>query len=274
MAAKWVPSNRRGTPLDAKWVPTKGPPPLLHAPLITTIQPGALLGVHNVQARAYSVLLKYRYPDRVVDTIVRRIGKIFQPYILPEFSNYLPETFKKLQTLRGHDAIRVLKTWCNGWCTSRRFQERPIHPCLFGCTGAEDSLEHYTLCPNLYAILRFFLSDSFSIPGFQLHEEPHRRIGLFNPDMVELKIVACTFSAYHFIKGKNRHLFYADGALDPTLPIPATLQYQFFEEFADAFSAEARELGIETRRFSSTAFNAFAFGVQANIVAAVVDGGC
>ena len=41
----------------------------------------------------------------------------------------------------------VLRTFWNGWCTKRRFQQRG--PCLLGCTSfsAEDSIEHYECCP-------------------------------------------------------------------------------------------------------------------------------
>ena len=41
----------------------------------------------------------------------------------------------------------VLKTWCNGWCTSRRFVEAR-KDCLYGCGCHQgDSLEHYLVCP-------------------------------------------------------------------------------------------------------------------------------
>ena len=40
----------------------------------------------------------------------------------------------------------LVRTWFNGWCTGRRFQQRCA--CIFGCP-AEDSIEHYSLCPQL-----------------------------------------------------------------------------------------------------------------------------
>ena len=41
----------------------------------------------------------------------------------------------------------VLRTWYNGWCTRRRFQQRG--QCLFGCSFGEDSVEHYICCSRL-----------------------------------------------------------------------------------------------------------------------------
>ena len=42
-------------------------------------------------------------------------------------------------------------SWCNGWCTTRRFQEAP-GPCRFDrdCDG-QDCIEHYSICPSLWA---------------------------------------------------------------------------------------------------------------------------
>ena len=39
----------------------------------------------------------------------------------------------------------VIKSWCNGWVTTRRFKEVDTG-CVFGCQAAEHSLEHYAVC--------------------------------------------------------------------------------------------------------------------------------
>ena len=39
----------------------------------------------------------------------------------------------------------MLRTLCNGWITGRRMQGAA--PCVLGCTGGADSLEHYARCP-------------------------------------------------------------------------------------------------------------------------------
>ena len=57
-----------------------------------------------------------------------------------------------LQRLRGlippRAVAAVLRTWFNGWCTRRRFQQ--ASDCLFGCTMGADSLEHYIRCSKLH----------------------------------------------------------------------------------------------------------------------------
>ena len=41
----------------------------------------------------------------------------------------------------------VFRTYFNGWCTARRFQQAGT--CAFGCIDYEDSVEHYARCPVL-----------------------------------------------------------------------------------------------------------------------------
>ena len=45
-------------------------------------------------------------------------------------------------------AIALFRTWLNGWCTARRFQDYNSS-CLCQCESAnsEDSIEHYAHCP-------------------------------------------------------------------------------------------------------------------------------
>ena len=42
-------------------------------------------------------------------------------------------------------AAAALSTVWNRWCTERRFQR--VGPCVLGCAGQEDSVEHYARCP-------------------------------------------------------------------------------------------------------------------------------
>ena len=48
----------------------------------------------------------------------------------------------------------VLRTWLNGWCTSRRFRQPAATFRLFSsCTGG-DELEHYAVCPHAWQYLQ------------------------------------------------------------------------------------------------------------------------
>ena len=51
-------------------------------------------------------------------------------------------TFKALRTLRKHEAMQVVKTWCNSWATSKRLHLLPLLPCVFGCSNQIDDLSH------------------------------------------------------------------------------------------------------------------------------------
>ena len=68
--------------------------------------------------------------------------------------------FVFLSTMRQHDAMRVVRTWCNAWATSTRYDHDHILPSLFGCTSSggacdhaghrtEDRMIHYAQCPML-----------------------------------------------------------------------------------------------------------------------------
>ena len=48
-----------------------------------------------------------------------------------------------------------LRTICNQWCTSRRFQSRNI-PCPFGCGSGEDKIEHCLTCPTLQGMIHSY----------------------------------------------------------------------------------------------------------------------
>lgn len=46
-----------------------------------------------------------------------------------------------LKRNRVAENMRMVKSWCNGWATSRRYHEDLLLPCLFGCQG------HNVFCP-------------------------------------------------------------------------------------------------------------------------------
>jgi len=52
-----------------------------------------------------------------------------------------------------HSAMYVIRTITNGWLTTRRMQELPKLPCIFGCVDCSDDLAHYLCCPTLWTIV-------------------------------------------------------------------------------------------------------------------------
>ena len=99
------------------------------------------------QQRAYALCLRATRVD--VEHVIRSKLSRFRindppPGILARRACSRLELCFSLVTPRV--AIVLLRSWWNGWCTARRFQNRDAR-CLFGCSdSAEDSIEHYCRC--------------------------------------------------------------------------------------------------------------------------------
>ncbi len=175
--------------------------------------------------------------------VKERVSKLFAPSLI-DFNNYINVELavNVAKQLRPASALKVVKTWLNGWATSQRMHEEVILPCLFGCPGKIDMQIHYVQCPHLYAFCNyFFKSDSC----------PLVRLGLRNPEIHNLKIVACVFSAYHVMKAQVR-----DGRLNGMHEDTKTI-HNAWSVFADALEAEAGEHRISYTVFSLPRFISF-----------------
>ena len=90
---------------------------------------------------------------------------MFEPFNVHDDGGIqVEEAFKILQKCGGSIAIKVIKTWLNGWVTSRRMHEDPMLGCLLGCRQGEDCLAHYLVCPHMYALQNFLFKDVSSNP--------------------------------------------------------------------------------------------------------------
>ena len=147
-----------------------------------------------------------------------------------------------MRTLRQHDVMRILRTWCNACATSTRYHHAVTLPCLFGCRARKDSLTHYLQCPHMYALMKFFNSTTDSNPLI--------RFGLVNPNPERLSLICCSFAGYHAVRRNVRKSSFA--------PVDMELSYgdlrRFWTLFAEAFAAEAREHCIACAKFSVPEF--------------------
>ena len=84
-----------------------------------------------------------------------RINDMFSPYIVPWDDMTFANSLAMVKALHPGNAMKVIKTWLNGWHTSSRCQAARIYPCLFGCEGKRDDLHHYIICPQLYGLCKF-----------------------------------------------------------------------------------------------------------------------
>ena len=118
----------------------------------------------------------------------------------------------------------VLKTWANAWCTTTRYHEAIVWPCIFSCDGAEDSLRHYINCPHLWSRVT-------ASPW--THVDPTVRLGLDRPTPLRLKFVAVASKCYHATKFGHRgaiELAVTSGDYAPVLHILQTLATLFRQE--------------------------------------------
>ena len=190
--------------------------------------------------------------------VANRIRIIFAPYQVDfDRSGDLGKAMMLLKQLKSHDALKVIKTWLNGWATSSRMHEDTILPCLLGCECGEDSLKHYIMCSHLFAFCKYL---------FKLDSCPLTRLAVKNPTISNLKIVACIFSAYHALKGQVR-----DGRIDVQEDSRTHIR-KAWSVFAEALAAEAGEKHIEFVSFSLPKFISFlATGEHPRTLPALID---
>jgi hypothetical protein len=123
-----------------------------------------------------------------------------------------------------------------------------ILPCLFGCAGEQDDLSHYLVCPHLFTLWSF-------LTNLNVSEMPLIRWGLINPCTHNLNAIACIFSGYHAVRRRfksiNQFFEYKQSELSSAQLCCAR------GVFADAFTLEAKELGISTRKFTLPSFFRF-----------------
>ena len=100
-----------------------------------------------------SVLLRTRQSDQVSRHLRRRLDR-WPLQILPGRRIY-----RAMDMLKGISKLvspciwaAVLKALFDGWTTHRRMQR--ASPCLFGCGRGEDSIHHYSFCPEVADLAR------------------------------------------------------------------------------------------------------------------------
>ena len=213
------------------------------------------LGKFPVQKRIYDELVAIKYHNSIESTCQRRLTSLFEPFTL-DFINLL-DLSASLRSLKGEKVgvvMKVLKSWCNGWATSCRYHEVIRLPCLLGCGECKDTLNHYLQCPHLYALWKFMIPEA--------HEDPLIRWGIIHPCTSSFKQVACVHAGYHAVRR------YCKECLPQTCFIKTQLDGPTLRSswacFADAFTVEASELGLITRKFSLTGFLDFLVNRQSH----------
>ena len=140
----------------------------------------------TVQKWAYPEFLRLLYPDDLAIVLQRRLQKILGSKFNPDS---LAPALLIVKSLKPHVAVQVIKTWSNAWATTHRFHEARRLPCLFGCSDALDSLNHYAFCPYISSVTE----------RCNHSHKPSCMLGLADPSVIGMKGVAAMFYAYHSV---------------------------------------------------------------------------
>jgi len=94
------------------------------------------------------------------------------------------------------------KTIINSWATSHRYQEHVLLPCIFGCVGEKDDLQHYLGCDPMWTCA---VTASDLPPGF-LSLSPMQRLCIISHDVNALKLLGVVFRGHHSLRLGHRYL--------------------------------------------------------------------
>jgi len=106
-------------------------------------------------------------------------------------------TFSKRLPMQARMA--ALKTWGNSWCTSERYHEEVILPCVLGCSG-KDELAHYLECEFFWTLLEAGTTSRTS----ELHLCKDSRACLIKPSRSSILKLLVAFLAYHALRMRYR----------------------------------------------------------------------
>ena len=200
---------------------------------VAPVTGGACSKRTQVQAIAYRHLLMNAFPPTLQVTVLKRLKKwsLVDPSqsSIPEFA----AACTHLKKLRKHDAMTVIKTWANSWCTSYRYHEPVLLPCLLGCQIGKDCLSHYVDCIQIQLILDDLL---LSPP-----KTPLERIGLQNVTRENILVASAIFAGYHSVKRSHRINGLNGSPLDYEHAIAAQ------RAFAEAFQVSADDVCLPCR---------------------------
>jgi len=208
-----------------------------------------------IQKHIYKKIMHAKFSDCLNHTIEVRLTKLFHPFQVDLINSIsLSRCAGILKKCRVAEVIKMLKCWTNGWATSRRYNssEEKVLPCLFGCPSADDDLAHYVQCPHLYALWKYLIDPLFE---GGVSEFPLERWGLIEPSNFKFRSMACVYAGYHAVrrefKDRGTHFEHSQNILTGH---QLALSWRVF---AEAFCVNARELSINTRKFSLPDFLAF-----------------
>jgi len=144
------------TPLCSDWWKTSIMAQLCHtvgyaytlSPQLTTKTP-----TKQLQRHLADIFVQHSDYEKPLQLINRRLLRFLSLDTISSLS--VDRTLTTLSSVKHPFLVAtVIKTWLNGWCTSKRFQLTTL-PCFFGCgQDGGDLLEHYRCCPIIWNFYR------------------------------------------------------------------------------------------------------------------------
>ena len=131
--------------------------------------------VPAVQKKIMPYISASVHPDTLLQLVVVRLRSLFPDDADEITGNIVAQVFSIMKNLPCHIAMVVMKTYCNAWSTSSRYQEAHRHGCIFGCRDTVDHLRHYFKCPRLWRVISATCSGAHTAQGPLAHLE---RLGL------------------------------------------------------------------------------------------------
>ena len=169
--------------------------------------------VKDVQTKASKILAQdYMNLDEWAHFFTTRLRRLLSPLHHADLADVIwDDVFKLMKLLSGHHALALIKTYTGSWCTSCRFKEDSILPCLFGCTTgydgrtARDHQAHYMYCPKMLSIV-------WAHAGTPITPNPLEALGLRPPCLARMTTALVSFTLYHDLKLSKLEGLQADRA--------------------------------------------------------------
>ena len=129
----------------------------------------------------------------------------------------------------GH--IEVIKTVCNGWCTSSRLHEDRRLGCMLGCSNCKDELKHYLVCDILLSIVATHFA-------FTMGPTPLHRLNIVSPSPQMAVMLCSMYNVYHTLKVGHRVVVdrsLRSGRFGPCCQIASNVASEYLSRYRHLF---------------------------------------
>ena len=127
------------------------------------------MNLQGLQTKIHNTMMRSVFPgsseSKLQNSIAKRCDIVFKCFSIDhEHDVEIDNAVSLLGKMSSPCALKVIKTWMNGWATSARMHEEVVLECVLGCQSEGDCLSHYVCCPHLFAMQKFLCEDVSSNP--------------------------------------------------------------------------------------------------------------